>query len=47
MCELFKETDHPYNLLSYHTLRAFNVKTAPDGTGTLSFREPKIWSHVP
>ena len=46
MCELYKETYHPYNLLSDHTLRTCNIKTAPDGTETVSFTGLKIWSHV-
>ena len=47
MCELFKETEHLYNLQTDHTLRTCNVKIARDGAETLSFMDPKIWSHVP
>ena len=47
MCELLKDTEHPSNLRIDHTLRTFNVRTAPDGTKTLPFMDPKIWSHVP
>ena len=42
MCELFQETEHPYDLRNDHTFRTYNVKIVQYRTETLSFMGPKI-----
>ena len=38
MCELFQETEHPYNLRNDHTtFRTYNVKTVKYGTETVIY----------
>ena len=44
MCEVFQETEHPYNLRNDHTFIIYKAKTVQYGTETLSFMETKIWS---
>ena len=32
ICELFQETEHPYNLQNNHTFRTYNAQTVQYGT---------------
>ena len=40
MCELFQETEQPYNLRNNHIFRTHNVKTVQYGIETLLFMRP-------
>ena len=40
MCELFQETEQPYNLRNNHIFRTHNVKTVQCGIETLLFMGP-------
>ena len=40
MCELFQETEQPYNLRNNHIFRTHNVKTVQYGIETLLFKGP-------
>ena len=47
MKEVFCETLNPCNLRNKITLKTSNVKSVYNGTETISFRAPQIWSLVP
>ena len=40
ICELFQETEHPYNLWNNHTFRTYTAKTEQYGTEILLFMGP-------
>ena len=44
ICELFQETEQPYNLQNNHTFRTYNDETVQYGIEAQSFTRPKIWS---
>ena len=47
MKEIFPITTNPYYLRKEHEFETWNVHTVFNGTETISFRGPKIWSIVP
>lgn len=44
ICELFQETEQPYNLQNNHTFRTYNDETVQYRIEAQSFTGPKIWS---
>ena len=47
MCELFNETNVPYNLHQDVSFRSYNVETVLHGREMLSYLGPKTWDLVP
>ena len=47
MNEVFCDTTNPHNLRNKSSLKTSNVKSVYNGTETISFRAPQIWSLVP
>ena len=47
MSDIFSESTNPHNLRSKATLKTSNVKSVHNGTETVSFRGPEIWSLLP
>ena len=47
MKDIFSEALNPYNTRNKTTLKISNVKSVYNGTETISFRGPQIWSAVP
>ena len=45
--DIFPVRDTPYNLRNNNPFQSINVRTVFNGTETISFRGPKIWSLVP
>ena len=47
MKNIFSEATNPYNLRNAPEFNTSNIQTVHNGTETISFRGPKIWSLVP
>ena len=47
MKKVFLDSTNPYNLRNAPEFNTVNVQTVHNGTETISFRGPKIWSLVP
>ena len=47
MNEVFVDSQNPYNMRNQPTFEVTNVKSVYNGTETISFRGPQIWSLVP
>ena len=47
MNDVFPESNNHVNLRHQPTFKTFNVKSVYNGTETISFRGPQIWSIIP
>ena len=47
MLDLFKEGTHPFHLRNSLICDSYKIKTVRDGTETITYLGPKIWSIIP
>ena len=47
MKHVFPDSTNPYNIRNASEFNTSNIQTVHNGTETISFRGPKIWSLVP